>query len=60
MDQAKIGKFISDRRKKQGLTQKQLADQLNVTDKTVSKWETGIDCQTHRSFWNSAPRWRSI
>lgn len=41
MDQAKIGKFISDMRKKQGLTQKQLADQLNVTDKTVSKWETG-------------------
>ena len=41
MDQAKIGKFISDRRKKQGLTQKQLADQLNVTDKTVSKWENG-------------------
>ena len=41
MDQAKIGRFISDMRKKQGLTQKQLADQLNVTDKTVSKWETG-------------------
>lgn len=41
MDQAKIGKFISDMRKKQGLTQKQLADQLNVTDKTVSKWENG-------------------
>ncbi len=41
MDQAKIGKFISDMRKKQDLTQKQLADQLNVTDKTVSKWETG-------------------
>jgi len=41
MDQAKIGKFISDMRKKQGLTRKQLSDQLNVTDKTVSKWETG-------------------
>ena len=41
MDQAKIGRFISDMRKKQGLTQKQLADQLNVTDKTVSKWENG-------------------
>lgn len=41
MDQVKIGKFISDMRKKQGLTQKQLAEQLNVTDKTVSKWETG-------------------
>ena len=41
MDQTKIGKFISDMRKKQGLTQKQLAEQLNVTDKTISKWETG-------------------
>lgn len=41
MDQAKIGKFISDMRKKQDMTQKQLADQLNVTDKTISKWETG-------------------
>lgn len=42
MDQIKIGKFIADRRKAQGLTQKQLADQLNVTDKTISKWETGM------------------
>ena len=41
IDQAKIGKFISEMRKKQGKTQKQLADQLNVTDKTISKWETG-------------------
>lgn len=41
MNQIKIGKFIADMRKKQGLTQKQLAEQLNVTDKTISKWETG-------------------
>ena len=41
MDQTKIGKFISVMRKKQGVTQKQLAEQLNVTDKTISKWETG-------------------
>ena len=41
MDQTKIGKFISEMRKKQGLTQMQLAEQLNVTDKTISKWETG-------------------
>ena len=41
MDQIKIGKFIADMRKKKGLTQKQLAELLNVTDKTVSKWETG-------------------
>lgn len=41
MDQLKIGKFIAYRRKKQGLSQKQLAEQIDVTDKTVSKWETG-------------------
>lgn len=41
MEQVKIGKFISERRKKLDLTQKQLADKLNVTDRAVSKWETG-------------------
>ena len=41
MDQIRIGKFISDMRKEQGLTQRQLAEQLHVTDKTISKWETG-------------------
>ncbi len=37
MDQVKIGKFIATMRKEKGLTQKQLADRLNVTDKTISK-----------------------
>ena len=41
MDQIKIGKFISECRKKQGLTQAQLAEKLSITDKAVSKWETG-------------------
>ena len=41
MNQAKIGKFIAQRRKKLGLTQMQLADRLNITDRAVSKWETG-------------------
>lgn len=41
MDQIKIGKFIADCRKKQGLTQMQLAEKLNVTDRAVSKWENG-------------------
>lgn len=41
MDQIKIGKFISEMRKAQSLTQRQLADALNISDKTVSKWETG-------------------
>jgi len=41
MDQVKIGRFISERRKKAGLTQMQLAEKLNITDRAVSKWETG-------------------
>ena len=41
MDQAKIGKFIAERRKKANLTQMQLAEKLNITNRAVSKWETG-------------------
>ena len=41
MDMIKIGKFISTCRKEVGLTQLQLAEKLNVTDRAVSKWETG-------------------
>lgn len=41
MDQLKIGKFIAQQRKTVGLTQAQLAEQLNITDRAVSKWENG-------------------
>ena len=41
MDQVKIGKFIAQCRKQAGLTQLQLADQLGITDKAISKWENG-------------------
>ena len=41
MDQIKIGKFISECRKKQNLTQAELSDKLSITDRAVSKWETG-------------------
>jgi transcriptional regulator with XRE-family HTH domain len=41
MDQVKIGKFIAECRKKENLTQMQLAEKLNITDRAVSKWETG-------------------
>ena len=41
MDQGKTGKFIAENRKAQNLTQKQLADTLGISDKTVSKWECG-------------------
>lgn len=41
MDQIKIGKFIQERRKEKGLTQSELAEKLDVTDRAVSKWENG-------------------
>ena len=41
MDQIKIGKFIAECRRKQGLTQMQLAEKLGITDRAVSKWENG-------------------
>ena len=41
MDQIKIGKFIAERRKMKSLTQAQLAEKLNITDRAVSKWENG-------------------
>ena len=41
MDQIKIGRFIAENRRLQGLTQAQLAEKLNITDRAVSKWETG-------------------
>ena len=41
MNQIKIGKFIAECRKKINLTQMQLAEKLNITDRAISKWETG-------------------
>lgn len=41
MDQIKIGKFITETRKESNMTQRQLADALSISDKTVSKWECG-------------------
>ena len=41
MNQVKIGKFIAERRRGANLTQMQLAEKMNVTDRAVSKWETG-------------------
>ncbi len=41
MDQIKIGKFIASRRKEQGMTQAVLAKKLGISDRAVSKWETG-------------------
>lgn len=44
MNQEDIGKFISSCRKDKGLTQTQLAEMLNITNRAVSKWETGKSC----------------
>ena len=44
MDYNNIGKFIQEKRKEKGLTQKELANILGVTDKAVSKWERGLGC----------------
>ena len=42
MDQIKIGKFIAECRRNQGLTQMQLAEKLYVTRQAVSNWENGV------------------
>lgn len=44
MDENKIGKFIAELRKEKKITQKDLAAQLHITDKAVSKWERGLSC----------------
>ena len=41
MDQIRIGRFIAESRKSRNLTQRQLADALSISDKTISKWECG-------------------
>ena len=42
LDKQLLGAFIADNRKRQGMTQQQLAQVLHVTDKAVSKWERGV------------------
>ena len=44
MTHKSMAEVISSRRKELGMTQKDLADKLNITDKAVSKWERGIAC----------------
>ncbi len=41
MDQIKIGKFIQNKRKEKNITQQELAEILNITDRAISKWENG-------------------
>ncbi len=44
MDCAKVGRLIAQLRKEKGLTQKNIADALNISNKAVSKWECGLGC----------------
>lgn len=44
MDCNKVGILLKALRKEKGMTQKQVADQMNISDKTVSKWERGLGC----------------
>ena len=44
MDCNKVGKLILSLRKENRMTQKQLADAMNISDKTISKWERGLGC----------------
>ena len=44
MNQKKIGELIRAARREHGFTQQELADKMNISDKTVSKWECGLGC----------------
>ena len=44
MDYEKVGNLILQLRKEKNMTQKQVADLLNISDKTISKWERGLGC----------------
>ena len=44
MDCQKVGNLILKLRIEKGMTQKQLADRMHISDKTVSKWERGLGC----------------
>ena len=53
MDLVKIGKYIASKRKSLGMTQKQLAEKLGMSDKSVSKWERGVclpDVSVYKEF----------
>lgn len=41
IDRTKFGTFVSELRKEKGITQKELAEKLCISDKAISKWETG-------------------
>ena len=44
MDCIKTGRLLAKLRKEKGLTQREVADALGISNKTISKWETGLGC----------------
>ena len=48
MDNTKVGELIRRLRKESHMTQLQLAEELHVSDKAISKWERGMGCPDHR------------
>ena len=56
MNQTAIGSYIARKRREQNLTQEQLAQQLGVSNKTISKWENGKCMPITASFKHSAMR----
>lgn len=57
MDNAKTGKLIAEMRKKQDLTQQQLADKMNLSNKTISKWESGMGAPIYPIYLCLRKRW---
>ena len=56
MDQIKIGKFIAEERKAKKYTQRELADKLSISDKTISKWERGVSKGGNAPIWHTTLR----
>lgn len=59
MDLIKTGKYIADKRKSLGLTQKQVAEKLGMSDKSVSKWGRGYVCRMYLFILRYAICWES-
>ena len=47
-----IGETIANLRKQKGMTQSELAEKMNVTDKAVSKWERDLSCPDINTIYN--------